>query len=326
MRRMAARRTTSFDDKRALINSLASRSPVEAAPELRRLLADKNGYLVGEAARVAQELDLRDLIQDMAAAFERLIAEGAAADKGCLGKRHILEALLAFDADVPRAYLAGLHHVQREPAFPEAIDTAGPIRGLSAHALVQIDHPAALLEIAPLLADPEPMVRAEGARALSRSGIEAAAAVLHLAALRGDDEIDVVQACFEGLLRLGPDRYLPVVAAALAEGKHVEAAALAIGESRSPQAFSVLRRALDEVTTPREREAVLMGMALCRGDEATGFLLAQITSAPEGEAASALGALSIHRHDEALAARVRAAVAARKSRRLTEILGDRFGG
>src|SRR5580704_5468396 len=159
----AARRPSVFDEKRARIVALASADPREALPELRRLLGDKAAYIAGEAAEVAAKLELRELVPDMTAAFQRQLVDAKTSDKGCLGKTRILEALLALEAYTPEVYLAAVRHVQEEPAWPDKVDTAAPLRGLAAHALVQIDHRDALLVIAPLLADPEPVVRAEGA-------------------------------------------------------------------------------------------------------------------------------------------------------------------
>ena len=325
---MATRKLApSFDDKRARIAALADQPPALATAELRKYLGDRTAYLVGAAAEVAQKLELRELIPDLAAAFDRLLVDGATHDKGCAAKAKILEALLSFDADVPSVYLAGVRHVQREPAFPVAVDTAAPIRGLSAQALVQIDHPAALLEVAPLLADPEPMARTEAARALGRSGLEPAGAVLHLKALAGDTEPDTLQACYEGLLRLLPHRYLKVVAAAAGgEGARAEAAVLALGESRLREALPVLREALASAAGPRERQSVLMAIALHRSDEACELLLSMLEKAPEAHASAAITALALHRHDPRLAERARKAVEARGSSRLAAVLREQFGG
>ncbi len=234
------RRPSPFDAKRARIAAIAASPTAAAVPELRRLLADRVAYLAGEAAEVAARLELRDLIPDLAAAFLRLLTEGAAADKGCFAKKRVLEALLALEADVPDVYLAGLRYTQREVViFPDFADTAGPVRGLAAHALVQIDYPAVLVAVTPLLLDPEAVVRAEAAHALGRSGLEAAAPALHLKALMGDAEPEVIQNAYAGLLRLDARRYLPVVAAALRHESEpvAEAAALALGESRLREAL-----------------------------------------------------------------------------------------
>jgi len=332
------KKPTPFDDKRARIAALASATPAVAAPELHRFLTDKNGYLAGDAAAVAARLELRDLVPDMEAAFLRLVAGGAAADKGCHGKRHLLEALLALDADAREAYRAGVRCVQREPAFGGAVDTAAPVRALSAQALVNADDPTALAEIAPLLADPEPLVRAEAANALGRSGLDVAGPVLHLKALAGDTEPDVLQRTYGALLRIDPRRYLPVVTTALAPEdtspknpeppkppaeEIAEAAALALGESRLPEAFAILKKALDgEACAPR---SVLMAIALLRSDEALALLFGVLEDGPEGQAAAALAALALHRHDEKIVARARRAVEERGSRRLHEALEQHLG-
>ena len=68
-----------------------------------------------------------------------------------------------------------------------------------------------------------------------------------------------------------------------------------------------------------------MAIGLSRSDEAIAYLFSLVESGPEANAYAALTALSLHRHDEALSARVKTAVAARGSRRLDEALRERFG-
>jgi HEAT repeat protein len=325
--RMAQRRASSFDDKRARIAALASAPAAAAIAGLRPFLAEKNAYLVGEAAAVAQQLEARELLPEMAAALERLLRAGAAADKGCLGKRRVLEALLALSADVEPVYLAALRYTQREPAFPHAVDTAAPIRGLAAHALVEIDYPAAVAEICPLLVDPEPMARAEAARALSRSGLEAAGPVLHLKALVGDPDPDVVEACFSGILRLDARRYLPVVTEALngEQDAGAEAAALALGSSRCGEALGLLRAALLGESAPRREQSLIMAIGLLRSDDACSCLLDLVEHGREPAAAAAIAALAIHQQDRLIGERVRALAEARGSGRLAEVVAARFG-
>ncbi len=319
------RKASPFDEKRARIAALASSPPAIAAPELRRFLADRNAYLAGEAAAVVSRLELRDLAPDLASAFLRILGEGAAADKGCHGKRRVLEALVGFEADARDAYRAGVRYTQREPAFGGPVDTAGPIRGLSAQALVQVDDPTALAEVAPLLADPEVVVRSEAANALGRSGIEAAGAVLHLKVLVGDPEPDVMQNAYGGLLRLDPRRYLPVVATALrgAVEPLAEAAALALGESRLAEALPILKEALSGER--RDPGSVLMAIALLRSDEAIALLVSLVEKAPEAQAAAALAALALHRHDPRIAESVRRVVDERGAPRLHAALKQHLG-
>ncbi len=322
------RRATPFDDKRARIAALASSPPAAAMPELRRFLADRSGYLAGEAAEVVARLELRDLVPDLVTAFLRLLVDGVVVDKGCFGKKRILEALLGFEADARDAYLAGLRCTQLEPSFGKPIDTAGAIRGLAAHALVQIDYPDALAEIAPLLADPESIVRAEAAHAIGRSGVPGAGAVLHLKVLGGDAEPDVLQSAYVGLLRLDARRYLPVVAAALEseQAPTAEAGALALGESRLAEALPILNAALDsEGGGGPDRRSLLMAIALLRSDEAIDLLVGLVEKAAVAQAVAALGALTLHRHDPRIVERVRRVVAARESARLSEALREHLG-
>lgn len=302
-------------------------APAGAAVELRRFLADKNGYLVSEAAQAANKLGLSELTPELGAAFARLLVDAVKTDKGCIGKNRIVEALLSFDAHEPDVYLAGLRHIQREPAFGEPIDTAAGLRGLCAVALFHMDFPAALLEVTPLLLDPEPVTRAAAADAIGSSGEEHGAAVLHLKALAGDEEPDVLGACYRGLLRLLPARYLKFVTQKLNgrdEGA-AEAAALALGESRLPSALPVLKDALAIAGSGKLRDSVLLGAALLRLDEANAFLVSVVEEGPEGHAIAAVNALALHRHDSKLAERVKRAAEGRRSRKLSAAFAEKFG-
>lgn len=319
---MATRRT-SFDDKLARLKEFAANPPAAAAHELRRYLTDPNGYLVGEAARIATDLELRELIPDLAAACTRLIAAPMTADKGCHGKKLLVQALIAFDAATPEVYLAGLRHVQKEPAFGPPIDTASTLRGLCAHALVRMDHRDAALEVAPLLMDPEPDTRSAAADALAATGEEVCAAILHVKTMAGDKEPDVLGACYRGMLALSPRRYLRVVATALKEEEQ-ESAAIALGESRLPEALPALQEALQGAGGSLQN-TVLLGIALLRSEEANAYLVRLVKEAPEGRAAAAVEALALHRHDEKLAAQVRSAVEERGSRKVSRAWEERFG-
>jgi HEAT repeat protein len=317
---MTSRRGT-FNDKLDKIHALADLLPAQAAPELKRSLADSNGYLVGEAAKITAKLELKALAPDLAAAFMRLLAAPMEADKGCHGKKSLIEALLALDADAPEAFLAGLRYSQPEPAFGGTVDTASGLRGLCAHALVRMDHPAAELEVAPLLMDPEPDTRALAADALASTGEEICGAILHLKALAGDKEPDVLGACYRGMLALSPRRYLSFVGGALAGGEEI--AAIALGESRLPEALPALKSALTTALGTAQ-DTVLLGVALLRLEEANAFLVELLEKAPEARAAAAIGALALHRHDEKLAARARTVLEARGSKRLLRTLEERF--
>ena len=317
----------SFDEKRARITALQAVPAALAETELRHYLGDKNNYLCGEAARAAGELRLTGLLPDLTAAFHRLLHDPVKSDKGCVGKLRILEAMLLLDVHDRDVYLVGIRYVQKEPAFPKSVDVAAPLRGLCAQALVHSNDREALVEVGPLLADPEAVARLEAASALGAEGSPAAGALIHLKVRQGDPEPDVIAACFRALLRVDPARYLPVVAKALGDDETGtgEVAALAIGEARPEGGLAILEAALAATASRRLRDGILVGIALLRAEAASAFLIGLVEEGLEADVGSALSALALHRHDEALTKRVRAAVASRKSRRIDALFADRFG-
>ncbi len=319
---MAPRRS-SLEQKLARLRAVTEGTPAQAIDELRWALGDSHSYLVGEAAHLTAQLGLHALIPDLCNAFARL-CDGSTEDKGATGKRRLIEALLALDAAVPSTYLAGLRIVQREP--PGWNDVAAPIRSLCAHALIRIDHPGAVLDIAPLLVDELPEVRSEAARALMYSGIENVAALLHLRVLTGEPDPDVIGACFKGMLRLSPARYLPFVIERLrgTVQSEAESAAIALGESRLPGALPALREALERPGRSRLHDALTLALALHRSAEANEHLISLIAQAPEPLAVSALGSIALNRHDTQVDERVRRTVKERRSKKLTQVLRDKF--
>jgi hypothetical protein len=70
---------------------------------------------------------------------------------------------------------------------------------------------------------------------------------------------------------------------------------------------------------------LLTAVSLLRSDEAIDLLVSLVETAPEAQAASALGALALHRHDPKIAERARRVVEARGSRRLREALLEHLG-
>lgn len=317
---MAARKNT-FDDKLARFRALEDAPDGEVIAELRKLLGEDNVFFIGEAAKMVKSKELRDLEKDLADVCRRLL-EKKIADRGCIAKRHVLDALVAFEADVPQVYLLGLHYVQFEVAGGPPEDTAGNVRGLCAHGLVRIDYRGANLEIAPLLFDPLPEVRIAVAEALASSGDRTCGAVLHVRLLAGEDMPDVQEALYRCLLAIDSKRYVPVVAKGLKDGE--ESAALALGESRLSEALPILQDALRTALGDLE-DTILLSIGLLRIEEATAYLMELVESAHEGRAIGALQALALHRHDTRLGDKLAQIIKNRKSKKLHNIFAEKFG-
>jgi HEAT repeat protein len=293
-------------------------TPVLVA-ELREALGDKSNFVAAEAAEIAGERGLTDLVPKMAATFRRFLEDPAETDRTCRGKIAIVETLHKLDADEEEVYRTAIRHVQPEPRWGGSDDTAAPLRAVAAFALVRINPRDLMVLLADLLADPEKMARSAAAKALGASGALAAVPLLRFKACVGDPEPEVVVECLTGLLNADPEGSLPLVGEFLdADEEVAEGVALALGESRRPAAFEVLK-----AHWPRARineslgRVVLLAMAITRQPAAMDFLCGVLVDASEPTAAAALSALAIHRHNPAVRDRVKELVAKKPGLRKT---------
>src|SRR5262245_15169483 len=89
----------------------------EAAAALRKALRDRVGMVAGRAAQAAVELQLKELVPDLLAAFDRLFEDPVRRDPQCWGKNAIAKALAAFDYHESPRFVRGSRHVQMEPVW-----------------------------------------------------------------------------------------------------------------------------------------------------------------------------------------------------------------
>ncbi|HIJ74601.1 MAG TPA: HEAT repeat domain-containing protein, partial [Candidatus Hydrogenedentes bacterium] len=204
--------------------------------------------------------------------------------------------------------------------------TAGNLRANCAAALVRIGYPEVLFELVGLVMDPEVEARRGAVRALVRLGAEESELLLRMKALARDAEADVLGECFSGLMNMAPERSLPFVARYLddADLAVAECAALAIGESRTPEAFATLRRAWDNDLRREFRQMLLLPLALTRQDDAFDFLLDILREAQRDAALAALDALRLYAGDPGRADTVRRIVECRKDARLSRAYVEAF--
>ncbi len=318
-KRSGSKRSAALETKLERVAALRRSGSAEGAEELRALLTESEPYLVARVADAIRELELGKLGPDLAAAFGRL-ASGAQPDARCMAITKVVEALAQLEVWEPDVYRAGIRIAAKDPLG----DPGVPVRIQSAAGFARCGYPQALLEIAPLLADPESGVRAGVARVIGDLGSEAAAAVLHLKLSLGDDDPEVLGACMSGLLYALPERFLPIVGGYLGDVRLAELAAIALGDSRRAEAFSLLRDALLGRRAGRVTEAILVSLALLRRDEATEHLLHVLETGAEPVAEQALGALAVFSHDESIAGRVRR-IAGERGAGIGKVLAEKFG-
>ncbi len=288
---------------------------------LRKGLSDRVSIVVARAAELAGELGGTPLIPEMIAAFQRFIADPSK-DKGCLAKTAIVETLTRLEYPDPEVFLQGIRHVQREPVWGGSEDTAAWLRGLSTIGLVGCDPPRLWAHLVEVLADREKLARLGAARALGARGGPEAAILLRLKLLHGDPEVEVLSECFRAFLSIElPGEGTAFVARFLASADEAiaEAAALALGESRNPQALEILKGSWVKARGLWFRRVLLVAMALLRTESATGFLISLLSSENVEDARGALSAIGPFLYGDELRERVGKAVSARGDRALLEL-------
>ena len=282
----------------------------EHVPILRDALRDRSNFLVADAAEIVGERMLSELMPELTAAFDRFMEDGEETDKGCRAKIAIVETLNKLDHQDETLLLRGLTYVQIEGRWgqPEGEDTAATLRGVCAFGLVRFNRPDIVLLLAELLADKEKIARCAAAQALGETRAPAAIPLLLYKARVGDRDPEVVGDCLGGLMTAAPRESLSFVAEFLRspEDEIAQGAALALGESRRPEAFEVLRNHWPRARRTALAEVLLLAISMSRLPGAMDFLLEIVAARTDGLAA--LSALAIHRHNEPLRERIAKAV------------------
>jgi HEAT repeat protein len=298
----------------------------DLARDLAPFLRHKSNHAVAAAAATAERLEAGALAPDLVAAFERLMRDPAKLDPGCKAAIAIVQALVQMEDAAAKVYFAGIRHVQKEGSFGPPVDAAAPLRGLCARGLARMGHPDALLECVTLLADREIPARTGAIRAIADSGRPDGVLLLRLKTLLGDKEIEVTGECLIGLLSLDPAGSVEFVAKFLnSDSEEIrEQAALALGESRLPAAFPILRDAWERGGAAELRRTLLTAIAMLRIDESLAFLLGRLREESALVAADALAGLVFYARDEAVLKQVEEIIRERGDGALEAVFAREF--
>ena len=328
---MPSRGKQALDRKIAALEALRSTADAAAVhAQLVQALGDRNSYVVARAATIARDLSAPDLHAALVQAFERLMVDAAKADPQCLGKTAIAHALRELGYREPDVYLRGLAHVQLEPAWGGRADTAAGLRGACALALVDARLPdlEILSRLTDTLADPDKLVRIDGARAIEQLNREEGALLLRLKALVGDVDPDVQGQCFTSYLSLAADDAVSFVARFLnapSDDVQLEAAS-ALAQCRELEAIRILREYWrDRVRSDDLRRALLIALGASPLMDAADFLIDVVHRESIELGMMAIPALANGRYRKEVRPRVTAIVEGRDSPRLTAVFELEFG-
>jgi hypothetical protein len=280
---------------------------------LLKALNDKHFLVVARAATLAGDRLLHELSGDLVYAYARFLKDPVKRDPGCKAKQALARALVTLECQDLEFFRAGILYRQLEPAWGRPTDTATDVRCSCGMGLAAAGPLRAVAELTALLNDSEAVVRIGAARAISCGNPHEAEAVLRFKVQIGDAEPDVIGECFVALLIIEPDHSLPFVAGYLrhADDALREFAALALGESRLPEALTLLRGAWDEAVGSETRGALIRAAALHRSEAAFEWLLDIIATASSKHAQAAVAALAVYERNSRLIEQIEAAKARR---------------
>jgi len=278
-----SRKLATMPGKRAFEDQIAALEALRQSPEearlapLRKALGNRNNFIVGKATDLVREFHVEQLIPDLLTSFDRFFEKPEKSDPQCWGKNAISRALAALEYQEPEVFLRGMRHIQLEPVWGGVSDTAGTLRATCAFALVQcrgVAETDLLGHLVELLADKDKAVRAEVIRAIEQLGSPSAALLLRLRAVLGNDEPEVMGACYSGVLRIEGVSAIAWVRKFLTSGDDAAAeAALAIAGTHSMEGFQVLCESFEKARDPWFLSVLLSAIALTRQDAALEFLL-----------------------------------------------------
>jgi hypothetical protein len=311
-------------DRLAALKAEGGGAPPTA--ELKTFLAHRSNLMVSKAAKITGQARAMELVPELVKAFHRLMQNPSKLDKGCAATTEIVGALYELDYVEPEIYLLGIHHVQMEGSFGPPVDAAAKLRAVSALGLARTRYPTALDEVVSLLVDDWAEARIGAVRALATNGGPAGALLLKLKLLTGDSEPEVLAECFSGLLTAAPEKALPLISKFIdsEETAIAEAALLALGSSRHPEAFDVLRAKSERTAGGPLRRIVLLAIAMIRSDAAIEFLLDLLAECSPAAAKDVLAGLALFRNNEKIKSRTEALVRHRNEESLRDLFARQF--
>ena len=323
---MASRR---IEEQLETLKQLRAAGPTPGAVSLlRKSLQDRTNLVVAKAAQTVAEMQIQPLLPDLVKAFERLFENPLKSDPQCWGKNALAKALKDLGYAESALFLRGARHIQLEPVWGGAEDTAPALRGACTLALVQcsdLTRDAKLRALVDSLTDVAAPVRTDAITAFEQMEGEEAVLLLRLKAKAGDEHTEITGQALESLLQLDGSDSVSFVASFLTHKKDEvrEEAALALGASRLDSAVAALREAWQR-NRARDGEMLLRAVSAARIPGAITFLLDLVRDGREVDALGALRALELHKDSEEICRQIVQAAAGRTETAIRHEIESRF--
>lgn len=303
------------------------RDDPEAARKLSAALGSKVCFVAARAAELAGEFRLNSLAGDLIGAFDRFLNNPKIQDQGCSAKTAIAKALYELGEPTAEAvFLAGIEYFEMAGGYGSPIDVAAELRGYCGLGLVRIASRQAMPRLVDLLNDPARQARMVAARALVYSGRDEAALLLRLRLLIGDRDSDVMNECFNSLVRIRqPDIVRFLVRFFDNTDPDIRTSvALSLGETRDGNALDALQVQHRSETDPDVRRAIVLAATTLRLPAATDWVVQLIESSGVNDAVDAIEAMGMFKRDQTIAERTRVAAGKRKEAKIAEAFSKYF--
>lgn len=314
--------------KQAFDRKLEELKSLRTAAELRKPLQDRNNYVVSKAAEIVASLKLEALIPDLVKAFDRFLQDSVKSDPQCWAKNAIAQALYDLGHRDAEVFLKGSTHIQKEPVWGGTKDSAGKLRSICSLALIEchLDVLRILVRLTDLLADEEPEVRVNAARALGMLGTAEGTLPLRLKARIGDRESEVTGQCFASLTAIDPAAALEFIRPFLEsrdESVQAEAGSV-LAQSKDPKALDAVIAFLKAPVQPEVRRSILISLGASPLRGAAEYLLTVVEEEEWAIAIDAITGLAASRFRSELREQAKAAAEANGSAKLTAAFEREF--
>lgn len=305
---------------RELMAAAAGRMDASAETVVRGL-ADRASVVVETAAKAAVHFGggVEGIRDALTAALDRMLGEPK--DPSSAATVALLDAMRSLRIIDRDLFRRCLFCERTEPTYGGSIDSGAAVRAAACAALVESgDASASLLLTAVLFerhasprVEDHPTARIEAARGLGLVGDVDAVIALRIKLTRShSDAPEVIGECCGALVRLDPGNARGLIRSGLAHqpAEAVEAAVLAVGETRQAAAVGVLEDLRQQLAMEGIEEAAMIGFALVRQTEATDILLERLAQGPMSVRIAAARALHLLRNEADIPRRVEETVAA----------------
>jgi HEAT repeat protein len=246
---------------------------------IRKYLTSGTNTVVSKAAQSVATYQLKDLEQDIKSAY-RNFKISPKNDTCCTAKSSLVAALTEIGSQDIAWFKTESEFIQIEPIFGGSRDSGADVRVKCIEALTQFPWFQVARTLIDRIGDTETIVRMAAIKAISAYNGKEPEYIVLTKTVCGDINSEVLGECFRALNSMETDGRLQIFEKHLNEDNDELCleAAFALGETRLPEALTILLNAWEENIMPAKRELLLHGISIHKSKAATEFIKELLTN------------------------------------------------